>query len=586
MTIQSHPLTLAEMVEAIKQSDVIAVDTETNAEDIRDGSGYGIGISIACSPNSSNIIFAEYFPYRHVTLDDKDYRGNLSKEDREALRDCIESFKGSIIFHNAKFDLCSLSTMDINYKGNFYCTLLMSHLINENYPYSKSLNACVAAYVDKNEAKKEEELEKAVAAFGWAKVPFEIMRPYATYDAVLTLELFKVLKKYFDEENLEEYWKHKQEFIRTIIGMESRGIKVDVSLCKELTEIGTSVLADLTYELSGNPGSSIFLKKILIDELKLPVVKRSPKTGAPSFDKEAMTIYDEILEHRDNPTANLIKQYRGWQKSVTSNYLPYVELLSLDGRLRPNYKLHGTKTGRMSCEKPNLQQIPRVSDKPWNGKMKAAFIPEDGFELWEFDYSQLELRLGTAYAKEETLKRVFADDRDIFSEMAATIGMSRQDTKTLVYTTQYGGGISRISHVFGVSEARAAELRQQYFDSYPGFAIIGRYASNMCKQKGKIKLWSGRYRHFQSKKDDAHKAFNSIIQGGAADIVEHIMVRLFKEVDDPNKCRMLLQVHDSIVFEIRKDCLEEYKEKILSIMSDIKPNFGVKFAVDAHRWGE
>ncbi len=818
------------MVEAIKQSDVIAVDTETNAEDIRDGSGYGIGISIACSPNSSNIIFAEYFPYRHVTLDDKDYRGNLSKEDREALRDCIESFKGSIIFHNAKFDLCSLSTMDINYKGNFYCTLLMSHLINENYPYSKSLNACVAAYVDKNEAKKEEELEKAVAAFGWAKVPFEIMRPYATYDAVLTLELFKVLKKYFDEENLEEYWKHKQEFIRTIIGMESRGIKVDVSLCKELTEIGTSVLADLTYELSGNPGSSIFLKKILIDELKLPVVKRSPKTGAPSFDKEAMTIYDEILEHHNNPTANLIKQYRGWQKSVTSNYLPYVELLSLDGRLRPNYKLHGTKTGRMSCEKPNLQQIPRVSDKPWNGKMKAAFIPEDGFELWEFDYCvspdtkllgtdliwyradevvegqeligfdenlsrsickmkptlvtatgrlkkqgmrihlsngdiltcsdnhmwsvtpkrgqqirqwrktsdlsfgdrllkyvdspwetessfdagylsgvydgegyitgggvgfgqksgsvfdkvtdlleyygfnyyndyayisgmnkiliakareslrflgqfrpvrllpkartiwesrspygkfndtpyvvrteyigeidviavettehtfiadgymshncQLELRLGTAYAKEETLKRVFADDRDIFSEMAATIGMSRQDTKTLVYTTQYGGGISRISHVFGVSEARAAELRQQYFDSYPGFAIIGRYASNMCKQKGKIRLWSNRYRHFQSKKDDAHKAFNSVIQGGAADIVEHVMVRLFKEVDDQDKCRMLLQVHDSIVFEIRKDCLEEYKQKILTIMSDIKPDFGVKFAVDAHRWGE
>ncbi len=586
MTIQSHPLTLVEMIEAIKQSDIIIIDTETNAEDIRDGRGYGTGISIACSPNNSDVIFAEYYPYRHVTLDGRSYGENLSGEDRDRLKSCIEKYTGYIVFHNAKFDLCSLSTMDINYQGNFYCTLLMAHLINENYPYSKSLNACVAAYVDKNEAKKEEELEKAVTAFGWAKVPFEIMRPYAIYDAVLTLKLYKALKKYFDEENLGTYWKHKQEFIRTIIAMESRGIKVDVSLCKELTEIGTSVLADLTYELGGNPGSSIFLKKILIDDLKLPVVKRSTKTNAPSFDKEAMTIYDEILEHRDNPTANLIKQYRGWQKSVTSNYLPYVELLSLDGRLRPNYKLHGTKTGRMSCEKPNLQQIPRVSDKPWNGKMKAAFIPEDGFELWEFDYSQLELRLGTAYAKQETLKRVFADDRDIFSEMATTIGMSRQDTKTLVYTTQYGGGISRISHVFGVSEARAAELRQQYFDSYPGFAIIGRYASNMCKQKGKIKLWSGRYRHFQSKKDDAHKAFNSVIQGGAADIVEHIMVRLFKEVDDPNKCRMLLQVHDSIVFEIRKDCLEEYKEKILSIMSDIKPDFGVKFAVDAHRWGE
>lgn len=139
------------MIEAIKQSDIIIIDTETNAEDIRDGRGYGTGISIACSPNNSDVIFAEYYPYRHVTLDGRSYGENLSGEDRDRLKSCIEKYTGYIVFHNAKFDLCSLSTMDINYQGNFYCTLLMAHLINENYPYSKSLNACVAAYVDKNE---------------------------------------------------------------------------------------------------------------------------------------------------------------------------------------------------------------------------------------------------------------------------------------------------------------------------------------------------------------------------------------------------------------------------------------------------
>ena len=584
--IQSHRLTLPEMIEAINQSDVIAIDTETNAEDIRDGRGYGIGISIACSPNNSGMVFAEYYPYRHVTLDRKQYKGNLTDEYKEDLARCIEGYKGSIIFHNAKFDLCSLPTMGIKYSGSFYCTLLMAHLVNENYPYSKSLNACVATYVDKNEAKQAEELEKAVKAFGWANVPYEIMRPYAIYDAVLTLKLFYQLKKYFDNEELEEYWKHKQDFVRTIIAMESRGVSVNIALCNELASIGKNVLEDITEELGGNPGSSVFLRKTLIDELKLPIVKTSSKTGEPSFDKEAMAIYDQMLEREDNPTAALIKQYRGWQKSVSSNYTPYVDLLSFDGRLRPNYKLHGTITGRMSCEKPNLQQIPRVSDKPWNGKMKQAFVPKSGYELWEFDYSQLELRLGAAYAKEESLKQVFEEGRDIFTEMAKEIGMSRQDTKTLVYTTQYGGGVSRISHVFDVSSDRASELRQRYFDAYPGFALISSHASKVCLAKGKIKLWSGRYRHFQNRRDDAHKAFNSVIQGGAADIVEHVMVRLFKEIDDPHKCRMLLQVHDSIIFEIRQDCIEEYKKKIVAVMSDVRPDFGVKFAVDAHRWGE
>lgn len=584
--IPSLPLTLSEMLSFLPQCDYIAIDTETNAEDIRDGRGYLTGISIACSPRDSDLVFANYYPFRHKDLDGNYSIDNLDLLEIDKINEAFSSFEGWLVFHNAKFDLVSLSTIGINYTGKFYCTLEIAHLVNENYPYSKSLNACVAAYVDKNEAKFEAELELAVKAFGWAKVPIHVMTPYAIYDAVLTLRLFTKLILLFKSERLDKYWEHKQKFIRVIIAMESRGVKVDIPLCEKQATVGKFILEDLIDTLGGNPGSPIFLKKILIDELELPIVKTSPKTGAPSFDKEAMGIYDEILSRKNDPTAQLIKEYRGWSKSVTSNYVPYTELLSPDGRLRPNYKLHGTKTGRMSCEKPNLQQIPRVSDKEWNGQMKAAFIPEDGYELWEFDYSQLELRLGAAYADEQELKEVFAEGRDIFTEMSKAIGMPRHDTKTLVYTTQYGGGVTRISHVFGVSTDRASELRQRYFDTYPGFALIAKQASNVCIQKGKIKLWSERYRHFQNRRDDSHKAFNSVIQGGAADIVEHVMVRLFEEVDDNSLCRMLLQVHDSVVFEIRQNLVEEYKERIIKIMTDIKPDFGVKFAVDAHEWGK
>ena len=583
--ILNQSLDLSSFIAIASTCDVISIDTETNAEDIRDSRGYLTDISMACDPGHG-VTYVTYAPLRRQNLDGSHDSNNLELEDRIKLFEFIESYSGAVVFHNAKFDLASLKTAGIDYTGKFYCTLLIAHLIDENYPYSYSLNACVAAYLDKEEAKKEELLKKAVIAFGWQRVPMYVMKEYAEYDAILTLHLWFKLKSKFEDENLEVYWEHKQKFTRVIIAMESYGIKVDLNLCKDQEHTGMSILKELEYAMRGNPASSIFLRKTLIDELGLPVVKRSAKTNEPSFDKEAMEIYDAMLERINDPTAQQVKEFRGWQKSVSSNYIPYQALISPDGRLRPNFKLHGTKTGRMSCEKPNLQQIPRVSNKPWNGSMKAAFIPEKGYELWEFDYSQLELRLGTAYAKELSLLQVFKEGRDIFSEMSNDVGLSRQDTKTLVYTTQYGGGVKRISHVFGVSESRAAELRQNYFDAYPGFALIAKHAANVCLTKGKIKLWSGRYRHFRFRKDEAHKAFNSVIQGGAADIVEHVMVKLFNEVHDGIKARMLLQVHDSVVFELRKEVVEEFKDRIVKIMTAVEPDFGVVFAVDAHRWGE
>lgn len=229
--------------------------------------------------------------------------------------------------------------------------------------------------------------------------------------------------------------------------------------------------------------------------------------------------------------------------------------------------------------------------KPVNGgrvtitRRGKTFIAAEDFELWEFDYKQLELRLATGYAQNPILLKVFEEGRDIFSEMAVDLSLSRQDTKTFVYSVQYGAGNTRISNVFKISMNEAAKLRQRYADAYPEFTHLSLQAAKICMTKGKIKLWSGRYRHFKDRKEDAHKAFNSVIQGGAADIVERVMVRLSKEIDCKD-CRMLLQVHDSVVFEIRSNEVDKYKEKILAIMEDIKPDFGVKFAVDAHKWGE
>lgn len=574
-------------LEGMGEDAVVALDTEgTNIElDYRDGRGYGTGIAFAFRFGE---LQGGYYPIRHP-------EDNIDPIERARLKSAIENFKGWFVFHNAKHDLVALATMGIKYEGKFYDTLLLCHLLNETYPYNKQLNGCVQHYLGPDEKKDDAELKTLLAANGqqWHLIPAWLMGPYAIHDTALTLRLFEHIAPLVFKEVSKEYWDHKQDFVRCIVKMESRGVRVDTALCLRMAAIGETQMAEVLELLGLNPGSPKDQYELFVERLGLPVLKRSKKTQNPSFDKEVVAQYEEILENRDekDTTAELVLCYRGWQKAVSSNYKPYVGLLSPDGRLRPNYKLHGTKTGRMSCEKPNLQQIPRVSDKPWNGSMKQAFIPDEGYELWEFDYSQLEFRLGAAYAAQFQpdlpLIKIFNDpERDVFEEMSKIENWPRQKIKTRTYTIQFGGGAERLKNVFGVSLEEGQKIRQKFFDTYPGFDAVMRKAKTKVKTNGKLQLWSGRYRHFMFPDTESHKGFNAVIQGGAADIVNKVMVRLSKEVDHPIECRMLLQVHDSVMFEIKKELVEHYRPQIVAIMEDVQPDFGVKFKVDAHRWGE
>lgn len=297
---------------------ILSVDTETNAEDIRDGRGYCQGISLAFRFLSTPTVV--YLPIRHI-----DSENNLSQDRLERLRRVIETFTGWLVFHNAKFDLVSLRTVGISYSGKFYCTMIMCHLINENFPMDKSLNSCVKTYVDKMESKKESVVfQKLKEILGWANIRSDDMREYAEWDAVITLMLWEAIIKKFKAEVPEAYWQHKQDFHHVVITMEARGIHIDEKLCVEQSQIGIDRMTELTKELKINPASPTGLKKLLIDQLGLPVVKLTKagiakrKAGETfdeknyaSFDKEAMGIYDEILEREDSPIAKRITEYRG-----------------------------------------------------------------------------------------------------------------------------------------------------------------------------------------------------------------------------------------------------------------------------------
>jgi len=556
------------------KADYLVIDTETNSQDVRDGRGYCMGISVALKIEPDTIV-ACYLPFRHKGA-------NLQKTTLFRLKNLLENFK-ILVFHNAKFDLVSLQTIGINFTGKFYDTMLMAHWVDEN-TYSKSLDYLVKHYCDLGGKKTTDRFKAFIKAFGWADTPASEMAEYAANDAYITLALFEYLYPRFLNEGYEgELWRIEQDWMRLLSKMESRGVGINTNLAEGLAATGEFLMEEYADDLGFNPGSTLQLGEFFINELGLPVVKKTPK-GKPCFDKEAMAYYDSILEQRNDDRAESVLAYRGWQKAVTSNYRAYLKLLSPDGRLRPNYKLHGTVTGRLSCEQPNLQQIPRSSTKDWNGRMKECFIPQDGYTLWEADYSQLELRLAAAYAKERKLLEIFSDDsRDVFSEMSEQLGMDRYATKTLTYTIQYGGGITRISHVFGVSEPRAALIKDNFYETYSGLLTVQKLASSKCVEQKFLRLWTNRRRHFPRPREEAHKAFNAAIQGGAAEIVKRQGLVLGDSVDN-DECRMLLQIHDAYVFEIKNGTEEQYLPEIKNLMEKVEPDFGVKFKTDVHPW--
>lgn len=561
---------------------ILSVDTETTGLKIRDGRDYAIGVS--ASYLDATGYHNHYFPFRHKL------GGNYDSSILERLKELLEKAP-KLVFHNAKFDLVSLRTLGIDVFGSeWYCTMIMAHLVNENWPLTKSLDACAKAYLGEEFGKARPPEFVAATKFGWDMVPVELMRPYAETDAELPYRLAAVLFDKFIAENLHEYWEYKRRLVEVVIQMESLGVGVDTELCEKMLEEAEIRKGDYMEMIGGfNPRSNKDMEELMINRLHLPRMYHQ-KTGNLTFDKTAMAVYEEILERRKDPLGQYVLAYRGWGHAASNFYAPYLSHLSPDGRLRPNYKHHkdekegGTVTGRLSCSDPNLQQIPRVSNKPWNGSVKKAFKPAEGFTLWEADYSQLELRLGTAYADEKQLKQVFREGRDIFTEMSIALGLSRQDTKTFVYSTQYGAGVNRLMNVFGITETEAKRMRERYFSTYPGFRRLSDLAQARAQANGKMKLWSGRYRHFRNPKQEAHKALNSIIQGGAADIVERQMIRLAKDIASSD-VRMLLQVHDSVIFEIREGLEEAVTPEIQRTMEDVQPDFDVKFAVDVHRFG-
>lgn len=597
----------------------VALDTETDGLQVHDGRSKAIGLSIAFRHENGKL-YSYYWGARHRAGREQ----NIDKATAQKIRYVLEKQRRVLIFANVQFDVLAMLTLGVDLRENpFLDVLTMMMFVNEEWTQGRRGLDELAVYWECERKLSDwphtqfkdtkagprpipETTLKWQKEHGWPDTTPEMIFDYASVDAEVTYAVAEKILADREWKTLPPHlWVEKQEFIRTLIEMRLRGVEMDLELTAELLEEGEAAKEKVIETLGLNPASHKDLVELFINRLELPVFKRSEKTGAPSFDKTVMPLYDEILARDDRTESKYVRVFRGWQTAVGLLLKPYLELTSPDNRLRTSYTTHVVATGRLSSREPNLQQISKDGGSPWNDRVKKCFVARPGFVLLSADYSQLELRLATAYAQESKLLEIFEEGRDVFTEMTETLqaqfrasgstalaeAWTRHKTKTLVYSIQYGGGVNRIMNAFGISKRDAEKVISNFYRTYPRFRRLDEMCKAKVKETKRIKLWSGRYRHFRYESEN-YKAMNSLMQGGAADVVERVMVYAMKHLDNPD-CRMLLQVHDALVFEVRDDLAEEYAVKIQTLMEDVngicdptgtEPLFPVRFAVEVSEW--
>lgn len=547
--IVDSPEKLKELRESLLSTRApIAIDTETNYTDSYE-ERYCMGISLATIDNYY------YIPIRHGEFMGKPQPclSNMA----EICSTIFSDIDVPVVFHNAKFDLAVLERMGLELPKSekINDTMLMHHYIDEESPHD--LDNLSKKYCTVN---KNVKLAKQLKKVGWEDAWIPAMAEYAQEDAIATRQLyFSLVEPFYPYRDCWE--NYDRDFMFLLKNMEHKGLPVIREECENLLKDAEGIQNGIQSELGFNPGSTAILRQKFFEELGLKPLTYTPK-GLPQVNKK-------FLQNTNHYLSKRVLEYRDWQKQA--GYLKkYLELSEKDGRLHPSFKQHGTVTGRLSCENPNMQQVPRESD------IKKMFIPEPGKQLWEIDFRNLELRLTAVYSQCKALLQVFKEEGDVHQMVADQVGVSRQMAKIVNFLITYGGGAPALSFQANISMPEAIKTKRDYEDRYPEIFTTMRAATMAAEENGgKVKMWSGRWRHFRYS-SDYHKAFNSIIQGGAFEIVKRSMLLLEQAGVD-----MRNQVHDSVWIMVDSEDEVIEAEKIMSKWTE--EVFGLNFSVDRKR---
>lgn len=544
----------------LKNKNYLVVDTETTGLHPFNGDKIcGIAIS-----DIDNHTF--YFPFRH----EQGY--NLPENLITPLINILEETEKTL-YHNAKFDIHMLMQEGMLLPKQIEDTLLASHLLNENEE-SHGLKQLGSKYLAASSSNEKDFISELLIKSKFKKgeiwrLSSQDVSIYAEKDVYLTLQLMNFYRPYLEQWELINLFEDLNRFELLICKMENRGINIDIDKVNYYQNEALGNIACIRSkisELAGyeiNPGSPLQLKKWL----KLP-------------DTSTQTL-DELESDRED--INLVKEYRAFCKMSSTYYQAFKDLVDEENNLHCNFRLTGTISGRLSCSEPNLQSIPQQSDKitpltTIKNKVKHCLVARKGFFLVECDYSQAELRMCAHYANEQLMKKAFDQGEDLHAETALNMGLDpkkdRHIAKTLNFAVLYGAGPKKLSEMMKISESKASEYLLSYFRAFPNLKPFKKSLENIAIRRKYIRLFSNRVRHFPP--NEEYKALNNLLQGSVAEMVRKTMLSIDKKIND---VYMLLQIHDSIIFEVEESKLHEKINEVLDIMED-QP-FNVKMVADA-----
>ncbi|PYE30500.1 DNA polymerase I [Idiomarina fontislapidosi] len=569
-----------EYVAQLKKADVIAFDTETTSLNYMEAQL--VGVSFAMTEGE-----AVYIPVAH------DYVGVEKQVDRDwllqTLKPLLEDPAIPKVGQNLKYDAHILRRYDIKLRGIKNDTMLASYVFN-SVGSRHDMDTLSLQYLNHKPIKFEEIAGKGAKQLTFNQIELAQAAPYAAEDADITLRLHHILwdKVHQTGEQLASVLTDIEvPLVSILTDMEEYGVKVDAEMLGKQSEEIAKKLEELeqkAFEIAGeefNLGSPKQLQQILFEKLELPVVKKTPK-GAPSTAEEVL----QELAH-DYPLPDVILQHRSLAKlkSTYTDKLP--RMINADtGRVHTSYQQAVAATGRLSSTEPNLQNIPIRT--PEGRRVRQAFIAEEGFTVVAIDYSQIELRIMAHLSQDASLLRAFAQGKDIHRATASEVfGCSleevtdeqRRRAKAVNFGLIYGMSAFGLSRQLDIPRYEAQTYMDKYFERFPGVLEYMENTRETAKQQGYVSTLFGRRLPLPEikasngarRKAAERAAINAPMQGTAADIIKRAMIKVGDWIDEKgcqSDVRMLMQVHDELVFEIRTEHAENYAKALADVMGE------------------
>ena len=582
-------------LEKIQTEKCIALDTETDSLDSMSANLVGISLALANGE-------ACYIPLAHKTLvTTSAEQGDLFASEVETvgyelaknqlnLTACLAQLKPILenpeikkIGQNIKYDLTVFANHGINVQGVAFDTMLESYTLNSTGRHN--MDDLADRYLGHKTIEFEAIAGKGKNQLTFDQIEISTAAEYAAEDADVTMKLHQVLwsqlaqepalVKLFDEIELP--------LVSVLSRIERNGVLIEPAKLKQQSDEIERRLAELEQEVHSEAGS-VFnlastkqLQEILFEKLGLPILKKTPK-GAASTNEEVL----EELAMMGHRVPKLLIEHRGLSKlkSAYTDKLPLM-INAKTGRVHTSYHQAVTATGRLSSSDPNLQNIPIRNEE--GRRIRQAFVARKGYKIVAADYSQIELRIMAHLANDEGMLKAFAEGKDIHRSTASEIfgvpldevtGEQRRNAKAINFGLIYGMSEFGLSNQLGISRADAKQYMEAYFNRYPNVLQFMTDIKAKAAEKGYVETLLGRRLYLpEIKSSNAMRrkaaervAINAPMQGTAADIIKIAMIGIDRVIQHSDEIKMIMQVHDELVFEVKEDKVEHYSAVIKAEM--------------------